>query len=334
MPKVSVIVPVYNTSMYLEKCVESIVKNEFDDFEIILVDDGSVDTSPEICDGLAQKYSNIKVIHKSNGGLTSARVCGLGVATGKYISFVDSDDYIEPNMLFELCEEVEKQKAEMGICGYNVIFKEKKKSVNLPVSSMNSKEEVMDFYVMPILGRIPGKTNLPGFVCIRLYSSSLLTPECFVSEKEFYSEDDILNLNVGIKVKRIAVVNKPLYNYVQRNDSLTYRFRDNAWNMLEHRYEYCKTFAKMYLNKYSEAKLRLVYNGFSGISKNIDNAIYGLEYELACSEIKKMMQSDVYREVMPMIQFWKLPLTSKITYMCLKLHLWRLLYQYRRSRQR
>ena len=97
-PLVSVIVPVYKVEKYLDKCIESIVGQTYENLEIILVDDGSPDNCPTMCDEWAQKDSRIKVIHKENGGLSSARNAGLDACTGDYIGFVDSDDWIEPDM--------------------------------------------------------------------------------------------------------------------------------------------------------------------------------------------------------------------------------------------
>lgn len=96
---VTVIVPVYNVQNYLEKCVRSILAQTFSDFELIMVDDGSTDESPRICDQLAQADPRITVIHKPNGGLSSARNAALDIALGKYIAFIDSDDYVEPRLL-------------------------------------------------------------------------------------------------------------------------------------------------------------------------------------------------------------------------------------------
>ena len=98
MSKVSIVVPIYNVEKYLEQCIDSIINQTLKDIEIILVDDGSPDNCPQICDDYAKKDSRIKVVHKKNGGLSSARNAGIEVATGDYIGFVDSDDYIELDM--------------------------------------------------------------------------------------------------------------------------------------------------------------------------------------------------------------------------------------------
>ena len=98
-PLVSVIIPIYNVEKYLDRCLKTIVGQTYNNLEIILIDDGSPDSCPQKCDGWAKKDSRIKVIHKKNGGVSSARNRGLDVATGEYISFIDPDDIIHPNIM-------------------------------------------------------------------------------------------------------------------------------------------------------------------------------------------------------------------------------------------
>lgn len=115
-PYLSVIVPIYKVEKYLKQCIDSILKQTFTDFELILVDDGSPDNCPAICDEYADKYKKVKVIHKLNGGLVSARKAGLEAARGKFIGFVDSDDWIEPNMFELLCEKSKSHRVDIVIC--------------------------------------------------------------------------------------------------------------------------------------------------------------------------------------------------------------------------
>ena len=116
--KISIIVPIYNSEEYLTKCIESIICQTYRDLEIILIDDGSTDSSPDICDRYKSADERIIVIHKENGGNTSARKAGLAIATGEYVGFVDSDDWIEPAMyetLYGICSE---NNLEMISCGF------------------------------------------------------------------------------------------------------------------------------------------------------------------------------------------------------------------------
>ncbi len=121
MPKISVIIPVYKVEKYLDKCVESVVNQTYKDLEIILVDDGSPDNCPAMCDEWAKKDSRIKVLHKQNGGLSSARNAGLDIATGEYIGFVDGSDYILPEMYEGLLGAMEKENADVAAGGLNYI---------------------------------------------------------------------------------------------------------------------------------------------------------------------------------------------------------------------
>ncbi|EGO6689884.1 glycosyltransferase, partial [Enterococcus faecalis] len=125
MPKISIIVPVYNVEKYLEKCVRSILAQTFTDFELILVDDGSPDSSGAMCDQFAEQDQRVKVIHKENGGLSDARNAGIEIATGEYLGFVDSDDYIADDMYELLYTNIVKEDADLSICGIYDVYEGK-----------------------------------------------------------------------------------------------------------------------------------------------------------------------------------------------------------------
>ncbi|MEG0087047.1 MAG: glycosyltransferase, partial [Niameybacter sp.] len=117
-PTLSIIVPVYNVEKYLPKCIESILAQSFTDFEVILIDDGATDKSGEICEEYANKDTRIKIIHKENGGLSSARNAGIELSNGNYIGFVDSDDFIHPQMYEILLREARSSNSDVVICRY------------------------------------------------------------------------------------------------------------------------------------------------------------------------------------------------------------------------
>ena len=125
MPKISIIVPVYNVEQYINRCIDSLLGQTLKDIEIILVDDGSPDQCPQICDEYARKDSRIKVIHKKNNGLGYARNSGLELATGEYIAFVDSDDYVNINMYEKLYNETINNNFDIVYCGFIVENKDK-----------------------------------------------------------------------------------------------------------------------------------------------------------------------------------------------------------------
>lgn len=117
-PQISVIVPVYKVEPYLQKCIDSILAQTFRDIEVILVDDGSPDNCPAICDAAAEKDERVRVIHQKNGGLSAARNAGLDIARGEWIGFVDSDDYIAPEMYQTLYNTAIKNDAQLALCSY------------------------------------------------------------------------------------------------------------------------------------------------------------------------------------------------------------------------
>lgn len=117
-PILSIIVPVYNVEHYLPKCIDSILAQTFSDFELILINDGSPDTCPLICDEYAAKDERIRVIHQQNAGVSVARNCGLDIARGKYIAFVDSDDYLDSSCYERMLTSMERNDCEMAICGF------------------------------------------------------------------------------------------------------------------------------------------------------------------------------------------------------------------------
>ena len=123
MPKVSIIVPVYKAEKYLNRCIDSILAQTFTDFELLLIDDGSPDRSGEICDEYAKKDSRIRVIHKENGGVSSARQRGLDESVGEYTMHADPDDWVEPEMLDELYKKAKEEDADMVICDFFYEYK-------------------------------------------------------------------------------------------------------------------------------------------------------------------------------------------------------------------
>ena len=132
---ISVIVPVYNLGQLVVRCVESIIAQEYRDLEIIIVDDGSTDGSSELCDTLAARDGRIRVIHKQNGGLSSARNAGLAASAGDYISFIDGDDYIAPEMYRILADDIEAFQADIAQCGCEIVWEVSLSSISATTST-------------------------------------------------------------------------------------------------------------------------------------------------------------------------------------------------------
>jgi len=212
---ISVIVPVFNVERYLSKCLDSICAQTYRNLEIIIIDDGSTDKSPQICDEYAKQDERIKVIHKENGGLSSARNIGLDTMLGKYVTFVDSDDWIEANMCEELLNELVGYECDMVI---GLQFdnyedgKEMKQTwyISEYEREILSKKDAMLAYL---------KRKISGTSCGILYKKCIFQDIRFPIGKQF--EDQAIVFLVLKKTERIIIYNKYFYHYFHRANSIT-----------------------------------------------------------------------------------------------------------------
>lgn len=227
-PLLSVIVPVYNVEDYLGRCVESILAQTYKNLEIILVDDGAKDSSGAICDAYAQKDRRIQVIHKENGGLSSARNAGLDMATGTYIAFVDSDDWIEPDAYENMLKVAQKLDVKL-VCGgrYDVKSKTGEKKVGLcPRKTERITAE-------ELVGRIFTWDQCDSSACDKLYHRSLLENWRFPEGK--VCEDVPVMYRIILGTDYVAVYGQPIYNYFHRPGSITTAsVSDKTFHFLEH----------------------------------------------------------------------------------------------------
>lgn len=217
MDLVSVIVPIYNVEEYLDKCVESIVNQTYKNLEIILVDDGSPDNCPFKCEEWQEKDSRIKVIHKENGGLSSARNAGLRVLKGRYVCFIDSDDYIESNMIDVMVNAIESDDFDICVCDTKHVDK---------YGNVLSEESYKDsvFYGDDVLRSfIQGDEYDPVSVCDKLYAVSIIKENTlWFDELNKWGEDFPFNYSYFKFVKKLISVSDCLYNYlIQRDGSIT-----------------------------------------------------------------------------------------------------------------
>lgn len=206
MPLVTVIVPVYNVENYLEFCVDSLINQTLRDIEIILVDDGSPDSSGEICDILAASDERITVIHKKNGGLSSARNSGISIARGEYIGFVDSDDWVEPDMFELLYNAAKKNDADIADCDMIEVSERRfLKFENVNEAHVLDKNQALDIFF-----RIT-KTNINYCVCDKIFRRDLFDKVLFTEGIIF--EDIDFNYRILIHAERIAILDSVKYYY-------------------------------------------------------------------------------------------------------------------------
>lgn len=217
----SVIIPVYNVEKYLSRCVNSVLNQTYKDFELILVDDGSLDKSPEICDGYKKKDSRVKVIHKENGGLSSARNAGLEICKGDYIFFIDSDDWLtDEKVLEEFISKAEKENSDFVYSFMNTATDETQKAIRM--NKRFKDNDRLFFLSNPYLFSAWNK----------LYKNTLLQFLQFVPGR--VNEDvDVIPL-VFCKANKVSRLDKHTYNYYQNQESITRQcFSEKRFDMFK-----------------------------------------------------------------------------------------------------
>lgn len=203
---VSVIIPVYNVEKYLKKCLNSVLKQTYNNCEIIIVNDGSLDNSQSIIENYAKKHKRIKYFIKSNGGLSDARNYGLSKAKGEYIAFLDSDDYFEKDMIETMIKYMEKENYDIVFCDINNVYENnniKKVYCNYNLSSEMDKNYLMS----------------APMACNKIYKRNVFDND-FMFKKGVLYEDLELIPSLVIKTTKIGYVDKSLYNYYQRSGSI------------------------------------------------------------------------------------------------------------------
>ncbi len=214
---ISVIVPIYKTEVYLEKCIDSLLRQSYDKLQIILVDDGSPDRCPEICDRYAKMDSRIIVIHQKNAGVSSARNVGLQIAKGDFIGFVDSDDWISEDMYERLYCNMSIHNADLSICGYDQQLDLTSNLIIGEVLNINRREA----YTKLLSNRGDG---FKGFLCNKLFKKEIISRKALYLRQDIsYMEDLQFCFRYIQCCNSICYETTPLYHYVQRNESVTGR---------------------------------------------------------------------------------------------------------------
>lgn len=226
---ISVIVPIYNVEKYLKRCIDSIVNQSYKNLEIILVDDGSPDKCPCICDEYSKEDSRIKVVHKENGGLSDARNAGLNVASGKYILFIDSDDWIHCDMIKVLYNAIVDEDADIAEC------KSIKTSEFVEEVYDNNEISITSFTTVEALLSLIKEKPLKQTVWDKLYRREVIENVPF--EKGKYHEDEFFTYQVFGNSKKVVFCDRVFYYYFQREDSIMgEQFSMKRLNAIEGRY--------------------------------------------------------------------------------------------------
>lgn len=226
-PLVSVIIPVYNVEKYLDRCVQSVVNQTYKNLEIILVDDGSPDNCPEMCERWAQGDSRIKVVHKQNAGLGMARNSGLDSATGEYVCFFDSDDYVDVSTVEKCITAMLRDNSDVAVFGCVNDYGDRKIPQKLDVKKFLFEGKSVQDELIPSL-----LTYGMGFgvsCCMKMFRCKAINDNSlrFKSEREIISEDTLFILELFPKIRAVSIIAENLYFYYKNEASLTNQYRED-----------------------------------------------------------------------------------------------------------
>lgn len=281
---VSIIVPVYNVKDYLEKCINSICNQTYSNLEIILIDDGSTDESGKICDKLSEEDSRIKVIHQENGGLADARNVGIDICTGDYISFVDSDDWIDMHMIETLVDACEKHLAQLACCGRYLYYNERY------IKTAYANGLVEKWNVETAISNLLSWNQIDSAAWDKLYDKSLFDGIRF--PKGRLHEDIFIMYKIFEKANAIIHIGTPLYYYRQRDDGIT-RSRYKASKMdlfdaiceVEDHINHTFPELKMYMDAFAITNINIIIYLLRQDKRNLQ--IYKEDYEKLLTAIKQ-----------------------------------------------
>jgi len=302
-PKVSIVVSIYNVEKYLDRCMESLLNQTLKDIEIIMVDDESPDRCPQMCDEYARKDSRVKVIHKKNGGLGFARNSGMEIAQGKYIAFIDSDDYIEPNTMELLYNRCEEHHLDVCFCGY--IF-EYASGASRPKSEVAEEtyflgnQQAREF-ALDMIGPLPNYPHDVKFL-VSVWKACYSMPTLikfqatFDSEKVIASEDMLFHARYLPLFENIGVIPDCLYHYCQNGGSIS---RSYSEQKRERILLSMRELLKRLKENYSESEFlphyqRCLFLSIRGLlNKEVNMA--GNPFFKTLSNIKAICNNDAYQ---------------------------------------
>ncbi|MGL5351137.1 MAG: glycosyltransferase family 2 protein [Cetobacterium sp.] len=232
-PKVSIVVPVYNAEKYIKRCIDSILCQTLEEIEVILVNDGSTDKSGKICDEYSLKDNRVKVIHKKNNRVAAARNDGLRIAKGEYIGFVDSDDWIENNMYFDMYDKAIEYECDLIMCDYTKKGKQIEYTVSQPIrEGYYIKKEIEDnlFKSLIMFENIEFPVTISNWSCL-LKKEIIIKNNLFYDEDIHYCEDSIFGSKLMYHSKSFYYMkNKFYYNYFYNQSSTTNSYNEKKWD--------------------------------------------------------------------------------------------------------
>lgn len=278
--KISVIVPIYNVEKYLDRCVKSLINQTYKNIEIILVEDGSPDKCPEMCDDYATYDSRIKVVHKENGGLSDARNVGIEISSGSFIAFVDSDDWVEKDFIEELYSNIKRENADISIVGYALIWDSGKEI------TYGDNNDYLVYNQEDAIKELLKQKKFQCMVCQKMYKREIFSDIKFPYGKIY--EDVAVGLPTFLKANKVVFSGKPKYFYYQREDSIVNEkfnenklfFLDCCKEIIDYSNKHNKIFDKEAYNFYLRALLMLLLQLYSDVRTRNSEICKQLEKEV------------------------------------------------------
>lgn len=273
-PNISIIIPVYNVEKYINDCMNSVLNNEIDKVEVILVDDGSEDKSGIICDDYAKRYNNVYAYHKSNGGLSDARNYGLLKAKGDYVLFIDSDDMISTNAVKDVIDAINDSHADIIIWDANIIDENGLVCSDDRYNFKHNGLEGSKLYTRKqfIQKQIASSGDYVTTVWLGAYKRSFLIENAFFFEKGLLHEDEMWSQKVYIQTDSFYYISKTLYSYRKRSNSITNAsIKNYHHNLLDLIYIYNTLFCYIDHSK-QDNDIKKIMNG--NIAKRYLHALY------------------------------------------------------------
>lgn len=314
MPKLSIIVPVYKVERYIERCISSLRNQTLTDIEIILVDDGSPDLCPQLCDEYAQKDSRIKVIHKANAGLGYARNSGLEIATGEYVAFVDSDDYADVQMYDKLYVAACREHADAVFCGFSTENREEGwiKSNEVDKNKVWRQDDIRTF-MLDMIASAPHERKERKFqmsVWHAIYKRTVITENNikFPSERDVGSEDLPFQVDFLKKSNVVSYIKGWYYFYCFNNTSLTKTFKKS-------KFQCYKNLRNLLISKINDQDSMLRINRlFIGYSRSYIRNLLNSNTSNKKDILRNLMADDVWPMIYDTYRVNYLPWNSRIYY--------------------
>lgn len=314
----TVVIPVYNIEKHLKRCVESVLAQEWHNYDILLVDDGSTDSSPQICDDYAKVYDFISVIHKKNGGLSAARNTGISNAEGEYVYFPDPDDWIEPNTFSELSDVIEELTYDIISFNREFVTSEEDKLISAKsrIQKLSGKQALLEMLK---------QSDVTGFANDKIYRKKLFLDNDIEFPVGKYYEDLGTNYKLFLKATKVYVTNQKYYHYLITNpDSIT-----QSWNeqKLQDMFGFYREiyYSPLIREKFEELEIEILQAFYINGLIHILSSLYKSNISAQYSDIEKDIKQEIVKNSLGVTKLLNQP--NKIKYLLYKLGLLKILFE-------